>query len=64
MLRFDKVTYLALLFKFILSTALGNSLRGSDILLFLDFINIVFILFYNFFEFIISLYTILVISFS
>ena len=44
MLRFDKATYLSLLFKFILSLRLSNNL--------------------NFIEFIILLYTFLVISFS
>ena len=34
MLRLDKATYLSLLFKFILSERLSNSLRGSDALLF------------------------------
>ena len=31
--RFDKATYLFLLFKFILSERLSNSLSGSDLLL-------------------------------
>ena len=35
-----------------------------DVLLFLDFINIVSILFFNFIEFIMLLYTFLVISFA
>ena len=64
MLRFDKARYLSLLFKFILSGRLSNSLWGSDVLLFSEFINIVSILFYNFIEFIILLYTFLVISFA
>ena len=34
MLRFDKATYSSLLFKFILSERLSNSLLGSDVLLF------------------------------
>ena len=38
--------------------------KESDVLLFLEFINIVSILFYNFIEFIILLYTFLVISFA
>ena len=42
MLRFDKVTYLSLLFKFIFYARLSNNLRGSDVSLFLEFINIVF----------------------
>ena len=43
---------------------MGNSLWGLDVLLFPEFINIVFILFYNFTEFIILFYIFLVISFS
>ena len=31
MLRFDKATYLSVLFKFILSVKLSNSLWGSDV---------------------------------
>ena len=54
----------SLLFNFILSVRLSNNLWGSDILLFSEFINIVFTLFYNFIEFIILLYTFLVISFA
>ena len=64
MLRFDKATYLSLVFKFILSERLSNTLRGSDVLLFSEFINIVPILSYNLTEFIILLYTFLAISFS
>ena len=64
MLRFDKATYLSLLFKFILSERLRNSLRGSDVLLFSEFINVVCILFYNFIELAMLLYTFLVISFA
>ena len=64
MLRFDKTTYLSLVFKLILSERLSNSLQGSDVLLFPEFINIVSILFYNFIKFIISIYTFLVISFA
>ena len=41
MLRFDKAIYLFFLLK---SVRLSNSLSGSDVLLFLGFINIVFIL--------------------
>ena len=59
----DKVTYLLLLFKFVLSKRLSNSLWGSDVLLFLEFIYIVSILLYNFIEFIIMLYSFFVISF-
>ena len=64
MLRFDKTTYLSLVFKLILSERLSNSLQGSDVLLFPEFINIVSILFYNFIKFIISIYTFLVITFA
>ena len=55
---------MSLLFKFILSKRLSNSLWGLDVLLFPEFINIVFILIYSFIEFIILLYTFLVNSFS
>ena len=48
MLRFDKATYLSLLFKFILYVRLSNSLWGWDVTLFLEFMNIVSIMFYNF----------------
>ena len=51
-------------FKLILSGRSSNSLWGSDVLLFSEFINIVSILFYNFIEFIILLYTFLVICFA
>ena len=64
MLRFDKATYLSLLFKFILSERFSNSLWGSDVLVFSELINIVSTLFYNSFEMIIFLYTFLVISFA
>ena len=64
MLRFDKATYLSLLFKFVLSESLSNSQSGSDVLLFLEVINIVFILYYTFIEFFILLYTFLVFSFA
>ena len=47
-----------------LSEKLNNSLWGLDVLLFLEFINTVSILFYNFLEFIILLNTFLVISFA
>ena len=40
MLRFDKTKYLSLLFKFILSEILSNSLKGSDVLLFSEFTDI------------------------
>ena len=62
MLRFDKAIYLSLLFEFISSLRLNNSLQGSVVPLFLEFINIISILFYNFIEFILLLYTVLVIS--
>ena len=64
MLIFDKATYLSLLFMFILSKKSSNSLLGSDVLLFSEFMNIVFILLYNFMEFIVLLYTFLVIFFA
>ena len=60
MLRFDKVTCLLLLFKFTLSLKLSDSLWRSDVFLFSGYINIVSILFYNFTESIILLYTFLV----
>ena len=41
MLGFDKATYSSLLFSFILLVSFNNSLRGTDVLLFLEFINIV-----------------------
>ena len=59
MSRFDKPTYLSLHFKFTLSVRLSKSLRGSDALLFSEFINIVSILFHKFNEFIVFLYTFL-----
>ena len=67
---FDKATYLSLIYLttyisyFILSVRLSNSLLRSDILLFLEFINIVSILFCNFIEWMILLYTFLVIFLS
>ena len=62
MLKFDRSIYLSLLFKFLLSENLSNSLWGSDVLLFSEFIHIVSILFYNFIEFIMLLCNSLVIS--
>ena len=56
MLIFDKATHLSLLLEFTLSVRLCNGL-GLDVLLFLEIIDIVYILFYNFIEFIILLYT-------
>ena len=64
MLKFYKATYLSLLFNFTLSERLSNSLRGSDVFLSSEFINIVSILFYDFIEFIVMAYTFLVISFA
>ena len=63
MLRFDKATYLSFPLKFTLSETV-NSMWGSDILLFSEFRDIVFILFYNFIEFIILLYNFLVLYFA
>ena len=62
MLRFDGIAPLLAVLKFILSERLSYSLRGSDSLLFSEFINIVSILYCNFIAFIILLYTFLVIS--
>ena len=64
MLGFDKATNLSHLFKFVLLVTLSNNLWRSDVSLFLEFINILSILFYNFIEFMILLYTFLVISFA
>ena len=64
MLRLDKTTYLSLPLRFILPERLHNSLGGSDVLLFSEFINMVSILYYNFIEFIRLLYTFLAISFG
>ena len=61
MVRFDKATYLTLLFNTILSESLSNSLRGSYVLLISEFINVASILFYNYIEFLILLYSFLVI---
>ena len=52
MLRLKRATYLSPLFTFILSVRLSNSLCGSDVLLFLELINIVFALYYTFTEFV------------
>ena len=62
MLRFDKATYLSLLFKSILFES--SSLYESNVLLFPEFIDIVSILYYAFTEFIILLCRFLVISFA
>ena len=50
MLRFDKATYLSLLFKFILFERLIISLSGSDVSVFIEMINIVSVLYYTFVE--------------
>ena len=51
MLRFDKATYVQVLyFKFVSFERLSNSLRALDVLLFLEFINIVSISYYTFIE--------------
>ena len=63
MLRFDITSFITS-FQSIVFERWINSLSGSDVLLFAEFINIVFILFYNFIELIILLYTFLAISFS
>ena len=64
MSRFHKAAYVTLSFKFILSIRLNNSLSRLNVPLFLELTNIVSVLFYNFIEFIILLYTFLVIYFS
>ena len=64
MSRFHKAAYVTLPFKFILSIRLNNSLSRLNVPLFLELTNIVSVLFYNFIEFIILLYTFLVIYFS
>ena len=57
MLTFDNATYVSLLFKFILSLWLSNSLSGLNVPLFLEFRYRVSVVIYNFIEFIILLYT-------
>ena len=65
MLIFDKETYFSLLFKFVLLERLSNNLRQPDVLLFPEFINILLsILYYNYIQLIILLYTFLSISFA
>ena len=64
MLRLDKTTCLSLHFKLILLVRLWNNLWGSNVLLFLELTNMVSILYCNFIEFVILLYTFLEISFS
>ena len=63
MLKFDKATYLLIVIKFTLSVRLSNNLRGSDVLLFFELINIASILHCDGTEFIILSYTFVVISF-
>ena len=63
MLRIGKATYLSLLFKLILSERLSISVCRLQVLRFSEFIDLVSSLFYNCIEFIILLYTFLVISF-
>ena len=64
MLRFDSATYLSLLFKIILSVKFSNSAWGSDVLPFSEFRDRASILCFKFTDFIILLYTFLVISFA
>ena len=64
MLRFYKATTLSSTFKFVFSKRLSNSLWGSSILSFSEFISIASLLIYNFIEFIILLNTLLVIAFA
>ena len=61
MLWFDKATHLSLLFKFILFVRLSNNLWGLGVQLFLELVNIVSIMFYNFIKLIILLYNFFVI---
>ena len=62
MLRFDKATYLSPLFKFILSVRLSN----EDQMFFVFIIHrySIHFFYYSFIEFIILVYTFLVISFA
>ena len=64
MLRFYKATTLSFTFKFVFSKRFSNSLWGSSILSFSEFISIASLLIYNFIEFIILLNTLLVIAFA
>ena len=65
MLIYDKETYLSLALKFILLERLSNNLWHPDVLLFLELKNILLsILYYNFIELIMLLYTFLLISFA
>ena len=62
MLIFDKATCLLLIFNFILSVGFSVSLCRSEVSLFFEFINIVFILYSI--NFVICLYNFLAISFA
>ena len=62
--RFYKATTLSFTFKFVFSKRFSNSLWGSSILSFSEFISIASLLFYNFIEFIMLLNTLLVIAFA
>ena len=64
MVRFDKETYLSLLFKFILFERINVSLCGSEVLLFSEFMNIASILYCIYHGFSMYLYIFLVISFA
>ena len=64
MLRLGKAIYLSFLLKSILSVRLSNSLWRSNVLLYLEFKNVVSIFYCTFIAFIILLYTFLVISFD
>ena len=46
--RFDKAAYVTFSFNFILYLRLNNCLSGLNVPLFLEFTNIVSVLFYNF----------------
>ena len=62
MLRFYKATYLSLLFKFILSERSSTNLYGSDVLLFSECIDVVYICIISIWN-LLYCYTFLVISF-
>ena len=55
MLRLDKIIYLTFYFKYISSAWLSNSLWGSDVLQFLEFINIalIFVLYLHWIHYIV-----------
>ena len=61
MLRLDKAKYLSFLLRSVLSVTLSNSLRRRDVLLFLEFINIVFVFTICFIKFTTLMYIFLVI---